>query len=546
MKHFFNRKDSIVTEALDGYLATAGSGALARLDGYPEIKVVLRADWDKAKVSVVSGGGAGHEPSHAGFVGAGMLTAAVSGEIFASPSVEAVLAAIRATTGPAGCLLIVKNYTGDRLNFGLAAEKARAEGFAVDMVIVGDDIALPDIAQPRGIAGTLFVHKIAGHLSESGHDLASVAAAAQAAAKDIVSLGISLSSCSIPGQTHEDRFGAGDGELGLGIHGEPGVERITLQSASALVAIMADRLAARLDAGSRYALLINNLGSVPPLEMSLIANAVLASPLAKAVRLTIGPGHLMTALNMNGFSLSLIRLEAEREAALLAPVGPHAWLPARPVRPPVVVTIAQPAGRDIAKAASRDAGAERLIAAVCEKLISLEEALNDLDAKAGDGDTGSTVATGARSVLDRVDTLPLAHQAATLATIGDTLGTSMGGSSGVLLSIFFTAAAQSLNGGAPLSKALLAGLDRMTFYGGAKLGDRTMVDALEPALKALDTNGLEAAASAARRGAQATAAMPKAKAGRSAYIGRQLDIADPGAFAVAEAFAAMVAMFVPA
>ncbi|RWI24351.1 MAG: DAK2 domain-containing protein [Mesorhizobium sp.] len=546
MKHFFNRKDSIVTEALDGYLATAGSGALARLDGYPEIKVVLRADWDKAKVSVVSGGGAGHEPSHAGFVGAGMLTAAVSGEIFASPSVEAVLAAIRATTGPAGCLLIVKNYTGDRLNFGLAAEKARAEGFAVDMVIVGDDIALPDIAQPRGIAGTLFVHKIAGHLSESGHDLASVAAAAWAAAKDIVSLGISLSSCSIPGQTHEDRFSAGDGELGLGIHGEPGVERITLQSASALVAIMADRLAARLDAGSRYALLINNLGSVPPLEMSLIANAVLASPLAKAVTLTIGPGHLMTALNMNGFSLSLIRLEAEREAALLAPVGPHAWLPARPVRPPVVVATAQPAGRDIAKAASRDAGAERLIAAVCEKLISLEEALNGLDAKAGDGDTGSTVATGARSVLDRVDTLPLADKAATLATIGDTLGTSMGGSSGVLLSIFFTAAAQSLNGGAPLSKALLAGLDRMTFYGGAKLGDRTMVDALEPALKALDTNGLEAAASAARSGAQATAAMQKAKAGRSAYIGRQLDIADPGAFAVAEAFAAVVAMFAPA
>ncbi|WP_292292454.1 dihydroxyacetone kinase subunit DhaK, partial [Mesorhizobium sp.] len=336
MKHFFNRKDSIVTEALDGFLATAGSGTLARLDGYPEIKVVLRADWDKTKVSVVSGGGAGHEPSHAGFVGAGMLTAAVSGEIFASPSVEAVLAAIRATTGPAGCLLIVKNYTGDRLNFGLASEKARVEGFAVEMVIVGDDIALPDIAQPRGVAGTLFVHKIAGHLSETGRDLVSVAAAARAAAKDIFSLGISLSSCSIPGQAHEDRFGAEDGELGLGIHGEPGVERIALQSASSLVAIMAERLAARLDAGSRYALLINNLGSVPPLEMSLIANAVLASPLAKAVTLTMGPGHLMTALNMNGFSLSLIRLDAEREAALLAPVGPHAWLPAKPVRQPLV------------------------------------------------------------------------------------------------------------------------------------------------------------------------------------------------------------------
>ena len=544
MKHFFNRKDTIVTEALDGFLATAGSGTLARLDGYPEIKVVLRADWDRTKVAVVSGGGAGHEPSHAGFVGTGMLTAAVSGEIFASPSVEAVLQAIRATTGPAGCLLIVKNYTGDRLNFGLAAEKARAEGFAVEMVIVGDDIALPDIAQPRGVAGTLFVHKIAGHLSESGYGLASVAAAARAAAVDIVSLGISLSSCSIPGQTHEDRFGAEDGELGLGIHGEPGVERIALQSATKLVAIMAERLAARLDPSGRYALLINNLGSVPPLEMSLIANAVLASPLAKAVTLTIGPGHLMTALNMNGFSLSLIELDAEREAALLAPVGPHAWLPAKSVRPPVVIAAAKPAARTTAKAASRDAAAERLISAVCEKLISLEETLNGLDAKAGDGDTGSTVATGARSVLARIDTLPLTDRGATLATIGDILGTSMGGSSGVLLSIFFTAAAQAHNSGAPLGKALLAGLDRMTFYGGARIGDRTMVDALEPALKALDASGLEAAAKAARHGAEATAAMQKAKAGRSAYIGRQLDgVADPGAFAVAEVFAATAALF---
>ena len=545
MKHFFNRKETIVTEALDGFLATAGSGTLARLDGYPEIKVVLRADWDKTKVAIVSGGGAGHEPSHAGFVGEGMLTAAVSGEIFASPSVAAVLAAIRATTGPAGCLLIVKNYTGDRLNFGLAAEKARTEGFAVEMVIVGDDIALPDIAQPRGVAGTLFVHKIAGHLSETGHDLASVAAAAREAAKDIVSLGISLSSCSIPGQAHEDRFGADDGELGLGIHGEPGVERIALQSASKLVAIMANRLAAPLDAGSHHALLINNLGSVPPLEMALVANAVLASSLAKAVTLTIGPGHLMTALNMNGFSLSLIRLDAEREAALLAPVGPHAWLPAKPVRPPVVVAAARPAGHDTR--ASRDAGAERLISTVCERLISLEEALNGLDAKAGDGDTGSTVAAGARSVLERVGTMPLADRAATLAAIGDTLGTSMGGSSGVLLSIFFTATAQSLGAGAPLSKALLAGLDRMTFYGGAKVGDRTMVDALEPALTALDARGTGAAAKAARHGADATAAMRKAKAGRSAYIGRQLDgVADPGAFAVAEAFAAVAAVLVPA
>ncbi|TPL75636.1 dihydroxyacetone kinase subunit DhaK [Mesorhizobium sp. B2-3-15] len=547
MKHFFNRRETIVTEALDGLLRTIGSGDLARLDGYPEIKVVLRADWDKSKVAVVSGGGAGHEPSHAGFVGKGMLTAAVSGEIFASPSVEAVMAAIRAVTGPAGCLLIVKNYTGDRLNFGLAAEKARAEGFAVEMVIVADDIALPDIAQPRGVAGTLFVHKISGHLSEAGKDLVSVAAAARAAAKDIISLGMSLSSCSIPGQPHEDRFGENDGELGLGIHGEPGVERIAVQSADKLVAVMAERLAGRLDAKAGHALLINNLGSVPPLEMSLVANAVLASPLAKTVKFTIGPGPLMTALNMNGFSLSLIRLDAAREAALLAPVGPHAWMPAKPLVAPAVVPMAKAAGQSTAHRASQDAGTRRLIVTVCEKLISLEAALNGLDAKAGDGDTGSTVATGARSVLDRLDTLPLADPAATLGAVGDILSASMGGSSGVLLSIFFTAAGRALDGGAGVPKALLAGLERMTFYGGAKPGDRTMVDALEPALKALDGNGLGDAATAARRGAEATAAMEKAKAGRSAYVGAGLQgVVDPGAHAVAEVFAAAATLLVTA
>ncbi|TPK80715.1 DAK2 domain-containing protein [Mesorhizobium sp. B2-4-18] len=547
MKNFFNRRETIVTEALDGLLRTIGSGDLARLDGYPEIKVVLRADWDKSKVAVVSGGGAGHEPSHAGFVGKGMLTAAVSGEIFASPSVEAVLAAIRAVAGPAGCLLIVKNYTGDRLNFGLAAEKARAEGFAVEMVIVADDIALPYITQPRGVAGTLFVHKISGHLSEAGKDLVSVAAAARAAAKDIISLGMSLSSCSIPGQPHEDRFGENDGELGLGIHGEPGVERIAVQSADKLVAVMAERLAGRLDAKAGHALLINNLGSVPPLEMSLVANAVLASPLAKTVKFTIGPGPLMTALNMNGFSLSLIRLDAAREAALLAPVGPHAWMPAKPLVAPAVVPIAKAAGQCAAHRASQDAGTRRLIVTVCEKLISLEAALNGLDAKAGDGDTGSTVATGARSILDRLDTLPLADPAATLGAVGDILSASMGGSSGVLLSIFFTAAGRALDGGAGVPKALLAGLERMTFYGGAKPGDRTMIDALEPALKALDGKGLGDAAAAARRGAEATAAMEKAKAGRSAYVGAGLQgVVDPGAHAVSEVFAAAATLLVTA
>ncbi len=542
MKHFFNRRESIVTEALDGLLRTTPPGRLARLDTYPDIKVVLRADWDKSKVAVISGGGAGHEPSHAGFVGRGLLTAAVSGEIFASPSVEAVLTAIRAVTGAPGCLLVVKNYTGDRLNFGLAAERARTEGYRVEMAIVADDIALPDIPQPRGVAGTLFVHKIAGHLAETGADLDIVAGAARAAAAEIASLGVSLSSCSIPGQPFEARLGAEEGELGLGIHGEPGVERIPLLPAGEIVGLMSARLGARLDPGAAYALLINNLGSVPPLEMSLIAEALLGSELGRGVKLVIGPAPLMTALNMNGFSLSYLKLEPTREAALIAPVEPLAWRPA--VATGTVAMQAAPAAPRAADApATADAAAEAVIRTVCATLIGLEEELNRLDARAGDGDTGSTVTTGAQSILAHLERLPLADAAATLKAIGSELGTAMGGSSGVLLSIFFTAAGQARGEGEALPAALLAGLGRVVFYGGAVPGDRTMIDALDPALKALAEGDLAAAAIAAAAGAEATRTMVRARAGRAAYVAaRELEGSpDPGAVAVARVFGALAA-----
>ena len=543
MKHFLNRREDIVTEALDGLLMTAPAGELARLDTYPDIKVVLRADWQKDRVAVVSGGGAGHEPSHAGFVGRGMLTAAVSGEIFASPSVDAVLTAIRAVTGEAGCLLVVKNYTGDRLNFGLAAERARAEGFKVEMAIVADDIALPDFPQPRGVAGTLFVHKIAGHLAQAGESLEAVAAAARAAAGDIVSLGMSLSSCSIPGQVHEERLGPDEGELGLGIHGEPGIERIAIASAGALVATMADRFAAHLAPDGDYALLINNLGAVPPIEMGVVAKAVLSSSIAERVRLVIGPAPLMTALNMNGFSLSLMKLDPVREAALRSTVSPRAWLSPVERRPVTLLPRPISAGAEPVPA-STDAGTEKIIRAICGKLLSLEAELNRLDARTGDGDTGSTVAAGARSIESRIATLPLANPAATLGAIGATLATSMGGSSGVLLSIFFTAAGQALADGKPAAEALLSALGRMAFYGGARPGDRTMVDALDPALRAFAIGSLAEAARSARAGADATKTMTKAKAGRSAYIGeRDLHgVPDPGAEAVAAVFEALAAL----
>ncbi len=210
MTQFFNAKETIVTEAVDGLVALSG-GRLARLDGYPHIRVVVRTDWDRSRVALVSGGGSGHEPAHAGFVGPGMLTAAVCGDVFASPSVDAVLAGILAVTGPAGCLLIVKNYTGDRLNFGLAAERARAFGLKVSMVIVDDDIAQPDLPQARGLAGTLFVHKIAGALAEDGADLDTVTAAARRIIAATRTIGMSLDTCTVPGSPKEARIPARQG-----------------------------------------------------------------------------------------------------------------------------------------------------------------------------------------------------------------------------------------------------------------------------------------------------------------------------------------------
>ena len=276
-------------------------------------------------MALVSGGGSGHEPAHAGFVGRGALTAAVCGEIFASPTVDAVYAAILAVTGDKGCLLIVKNYSGDRLNFGLAAERARAAGLKVEMVIVADDIALEDFAQPRGIAGTLFVHKIAGSAAESGANLETVAAIAARVAGAVKSLGIATTTCSIPGQQAHARLDAGQAELGLGIHGEPGVERIDLPSARAVAELMAKRLGRFIPPSGALALLINNLGGAPDLEMAVFAKAMLETPLGGRAELVVGPARLMTALDMKGVSVSVLPVDAELVDALMSDCDAPAW-----------------------------------------------------------------------------------------------------------------------------------------------------------------------------------------------------------------------------
>jgi ATP-dependent dihydroxyacetone kinase len=536
MAQFINAKESLVVDSLDGILRSSGGSNLARLDGYPAIKVILRTDHNRdKKVALIAGGGSGHEPAHAGFVGPGMLTAAVCGEVFASPSVDAVFAAIMAVTGKAGCLVIFKNYTGDRLNFGLAVEKARSLGRKVAVVIVKDDVALPDIIQPRGIAGVLLVEKIAGHFAEKGLPLSKVAAIAQKVADGLVSMGIALTSCTLPGIGREDRVPAGKAELGLGLHGEPGVELVKFETAAKAAAIVVERLFAAVKPASGYALLINNLGSTTPLEMGLIANEVLKGTHGKKIKLVCGPASLVTSLDMHGFSLSLLPLTVEFKTALLSPASPLVWPGVKLHAAPKRVKLPKETKPRAWKASKNEALAN-IVQRGCTIMQQSEAALNALDARVGDGDTGSTIATAARHVLAHLNKMPLAKPDQFFAALSDAMSRTMGGSSGVLSAIFFAAASQSSAKGGSWQASLQAGLDRMMDYGGAVAGDRTMIDALQPALSMLSKNSdLAKAAQAARAGANATAKMTKARAGRSTYVSADnlKGFNDPGAEAVA-------------
>ncbi len=331
MKKLINAVDDVVPQMLEGLVA--GDPGLVLLEGQT---VVLRADHaDLAaggRVAIVSGGGAGHEPAHGGYVGEGMLTGAVVGDVFTSPSVDAVLAAVRAVAGEAGVLLVVKNYTGDRLNFGLAAEIVRAEGVEVEMVVVGDDVALAADGQHagrRGIAGTVLVHKAAGAAAARGDDLAGVAAVARRVADGVRSMGVALGACTVPAVGHPGfELGEDEVEWGLGIHGESGVERGSLvgadEVAERLVAAIADDLS--LSSGRRVAVLVNNLGTTPPSELDVVARGVLGALRQRGAEVErLWVGTFLTALDMPGCSVSVLEVDDELVELLDAPTTTTAW-----------------------------------------------------------------------------------------------------------------------------------------------------------------------------------------------------------------------------
>ncbi|MBE5253833.1 dihydroxyacetone kinase subunit DhaK [Mixta mediterraneensis] len=542
-KFMMNKKEDLVAEALDGIIYANPWRNLVRLDVDPWIRIVMRNDWDKKRVALISGGGSGHEPAHAGFIGKGMLTAAVCGDVFASPGVEAVYNAIVNLTGDAGCLLIVKNYTGDRLNFGLAAEKARKAGFNVSMVIVGDDVALPENPQPRGVAGTLLVHKIAGFVAERGDDLATVTKIAESANNALTTMGVAMSSCHLPGENTNERVPEGSVELGLGIHGEPGIEVMESQSSQQIAKQLLTKVFNQQQSEKPCALLVNNLGGMSALEMNLVTRDLIESPLSKNVQYLIGPAAMMTALDMKGYSVTCLELTPLFEEAICAPVEAAGWLKAVKIEA-LKSHKAKKQASEINAEPSENAEVARIINTICETLIANESDLNKLDAQVGDGDTGSTFAAGARQIYDECKgkQLPLNVLPDLLAVTGERLAKVMGGSSGVLMAIFFTAAGQKMAEGDALPEALQKGLEKMKHYGGAQLGDRTLIDALQPAIEAM-VNGKDFTdvADAANNGAENTASMTKAKAGRSSYLNSENlhGVQDPGAVAIARVFAAL-------
>mmetsp|Transcript_10120 Transcript_10120/g.30928 ORF Transcript_10120/g.30928 Transcript_10120/m.30928 type:complete len:551 (-) Transcript_10120:1312-2964(-) len=537
-KRLHNGASSLVTDCIEGILLNSG-GKLARLEYKNTVRVVLRNDEDfkKDKVALVSGGGSGHEPSHAGWLGRGMLSAAVCGDVFASPSTEAVLAAIKAVTGDAGCLVIVKNYTGDRLNFGLAVEKAKASGLKCDILVVGDDVAIEDAPQPRGIAGVVFVHKIAGAAAEKGMSLSEVKHVAETASKNMYSIGMATAVCTIPGAEVSDRLDGDLVEYGLGIHGEPGVQKAPLKSSAETASDLVDRLVKAKASNGPFALLVNNLGTLPPLEMNIVVrDAVRAFEKAQVDIKKIVVLTGMTSLDMTGYSLTLCDL-TDTEDYLLAETEAPAWLPLQDLSLQVatvpcpdieVVTSFQPPS----EVTEEGRKMKRLIKAACNAVIKAEPDLTAADRIVGDGDCGTTLKQGAERVVKDLDSYPVDSLSKTLDAIGISAGQSMGGTSGVLYHIGFSAAGAAVAEGGNWSDALAAGTDAISRYGGAKEGMRTMMDALVPATRCKDS--VLEAAEAAKGGAEKTKSMGKAGAGRSSYIPAESmqGTADPGATAV--------------
>lgn len=318
MKKIINSVEQVENEMVLG-MAKAYPQYVRKLDCG---NVVVRAHKKEGKVALISGGGSGHEPAHGGYVGEGMLDAAVSGAVFTSPTPDQIFEGIKAVATDKGVLMVIKNYTGDVMNFEMAGEMAQMEGIKVAQVVVNDDVAVKDSLYTvgrRGVAGTVFVHKIAGAKAETGASLEEVQAVAQKVIDNVRTMGMAIRPCTVPAagkpgfELRDDEM-----EVGIGIHGEPGTHREPLKKADEIVDLLLDKILADLDySGKEVAVMINGAGATPLMELFIVNNHlsdVLAEKGIKVYKTLVG--EYMTSIEMEGFSISLLRLDDELKELL--------------------------------------------------------------------------------------------------------------------------------------------------------------------------------------------------------------------------------------
>ncbi|KAH7008320.1 Dak1 domain-containing protein [Ilyonectria destructans] len=567
-KHFINDPTHLVTSALRSLTLTNPSIALD-----VDNKIIYRRPSPNAtqQVSIISGGGSGHEPSFAGMVGQGMLSAAVAGTIFASPSAEQIRAAITSRVDTSkGVLVIVMNYTGDVLNFGMAVEKAKAAGLACEMVVVGDDVgvgrAKAGKVGRRGIAGTVLVLKIAGALAALGRPLDEVATLARTMAANLVSVGASLEHVHVPGRkvNTEEGLAAGEVEVGMGIHNEPGSERSKLELPE-LVSKMLTQLLDPSDkdrafvnfSSNETVLMINNLGGVSVLEMGGITAEVVTQLEAKhGIRpVRILCGTYMTSLNGLGFSISLLQVPPQKSDApgvieLLdasaevvgwsAPIQTSTW----DAKNTATMTESTGASHETKSSDLKmDAAvAQSALKNALDRVIAAEPDITRYDTVVGDGDCGIGLKRGAEAILKHLGEHPFTGDVMRdLGAIVSIVENNMDGTSGALFAIFLNALVHALSGVAGTAtpevwaKALKQSNEALSKYTPARPGDRTLVDALYPFVEVLgETGDVKKAAEAARKAADETKGM-QASLGRSVYVGGSgyQEVPDPGAWGLA-------------
>jgi dihydroxyacetone kinase len=547
---------SFASQALRGFAAAYGRYVTLAPGG-----VLRAATAPTRKVAVVIGGGSGHYPDFAGYVGLGLADAAVAGDVFASPSTRAVARIARLAERGGGVLLGFGNYAGDVLNFGAAARRLIAEGIDARILPVTDDVASADAGTPelrRGVAGDIVVFKIAGAAAEAGKSLDEVERFARLANRRTVSFGVAFRGCTLPG-AREPLFAVPDRQMaiGLGIHGEPGVAEEPIVSASALARVLVERLVREKpqDASGRVAIMLNGLGATKYEELFVLWTGVQAEIEARGLTI-VAPevGEFVTSLDMAGCSLTITWLDHGLEELWLAPADTAAFRRGAEIHAISQAPIA-PAEEHIAVPASTEpsrvsalclAGLMKEIAAA---MHGAEEELVRIDARAGDGDHGQAMSRGSAAAAEATERAVAAGAgaASVLAIAADAWADRAGGASGALWGLGLRAWSEAFSDTAPIAASQIvrgarAALDAIAGLGGAKVGDKTLVDALDPFVTILEremasggnvAQAWRAAAESAAKAAAGTAPLTPRLGRARPLANRSVGHPDAGAISLA-------------